>query len=483
MEPPLNPTGAERKLPVSSPTTENAPQLTRVLKLPAIVLFGLTYMSPVAVFTTYGIVNDETGGHLPAAYVLALGVMLLTAHSYGRMVRSYPAAGSAYKYAQKSFGGHIGFLTGWTLMLDYLFLPMVSFLLAGIYLHAEFPGVPQAVWSVGAALLVLVFNILGVKFISRITAIVMGITGLLLAFFVVVGGSKSQVGAGDAFQAFMPGDGQWGLLAGGAAILALSFLGFDAVSTLAEEAKNPRRTVPLGIILTTAIGGGLFILVAWIGSLVRPDNDFSNPDAAGAELMETVGGSALSGAFTAVYVLGCIGSAMVSQASVSRIIFSMGRDGLLPKRVFGRLHPKFGTPVGALIGVSVVAMLSTVLTLDQAVVMINFGALAAFSMVNLSVIKHYLFGRDKDLTPRSLLINGLLPGLGFATTVWLWTSLTGDTFVVGLVWMAVGVVLLAISTRFFTRRPPELHMDDAENEKLTAVAPGAAEEAPGAPVR
>ncbi|MFI2213749.1 APC family permease [Streptomyces sp. NPDC020141] len=460
---------------MSSSETEKAPQLTRVLRLPAIVLFGLTYMSPVAVFTTYGIVNDETAGHLPAAYVLALAVMMLTAHSYGRMVRSFPAAGSAYKYSQKVFGGHVGFLTGWTLMLDYLFLPMVSFLLAGIYLHAQFPGVPQGVWSVLVLLVVLAFNILGVKFVSRITAIVMGVTALLLITFVTLGGIESQVSAGEAFQSFVPESGQWSLLAGGAAILALSFLGFDAVSTLAEEAHNPRRTIPLGIILTTAIGGGLFILVAWIGSLVRPDNDFSNPDSAGAELMESVGGSALSGAFTAVYVLGCFGSAMVSQASVSRIIFSMGRDGLLPNRLFGRLNPRFGTPVGALIAVSAVALLSTVLTLDQAVVMINFGALAAFSMVNLSVIKHYLFGRGRTLGARSLLVNGLLPGLGFASTVWLWTSLTGETFVVGLVWMAVGVVLLAISTRFFTRKPPELHMDEAGDPAPgpeEAVAPG-----------
>ncbi|MFD8936174.1 APC family permease [Streptomyces sp. NPDC059578] len=466
---------------MSSTTTEKAPQLTRVLRLPAIVLFGLTYMSPVAVFTTYGIVGAETGGHLPAAYVLALAVMLLTAHSYGRMVRSFPAAGSAYKYSQKVFGGHVGFLTGWTLMLDYLFLPMVSFLLAGIYLHAQFPGVPQGVWSVLALLLVLAFNVIGVKFVSKVTAIIMGATAVLLAVFVALAGAKSNVPAGELFDSFVPASDQWSLLAGGAAILALSFLGFDAVSTLAEEAHNPRRTVPLGIILTTAIGGGLFILVAWVGALVRPDNNFTDPDSAGAELMRTVGGGAMSTAFTVVYVMGCIGSAMVSQASVSRIIFSMGRDGLLPQRVFGRLNPRFGTPVGALIAVSTVALLSVALTLDQAVVMINFGALAAFSMVNLSVIKHYLTGPKRSLAPRSLLINGLLPGLGFASTVWLWTSLTGETFVVGLVWMAVGVVLLAITTRFFTRRPPELHMG-MEDEDLTPGVPGAHRETTADPV-
>ncbi|MFF0116749.1 amino acid permease [Streptomyces prasinus] len=136
------------------------------------------------------------------------------------------------------------------------------------------------------------------------------------------------------------------------------------------------------------------------------------------------------------------------------LIFSMGRDGMLPKRFFGRLHPRYGTPVGALVLVSTVTLLSTVLTLDQAVGMIKFGAPAAFSMVNLSVIKHYFFGADRRRDPRSLLVNGLLPDLGFASTVWPWTSLTSDTFTVGLIWMAVGVVLLAVSTRFFTCQPP-----------------------------
>src|SRR5262249_49013193 len=137
-EPPLKQRRRRATMPVS-PSTNQQPraQLTRVLRLPAIVLFGLTYMSPVAVFTTYRIVDEQTRGHLPAAYVLALAVMMLTAHSYGRMVRAFPEAGSAYKYAQRAFGGHVGFLTGWALMLDYLFLPMISFLLAGIYLHAQ----------------------------------------------------------------------------------------------------------------------------------------------------------------------------------------------------------------------------------------------------------------------------------------------------------------------------------------------------------
>ncbi|MER6532061.1 APC family permease [Streptomyces sp. NPDC001508] len=449
-------------MPVS-PSTNQQPQaqLTRVLRLPAIVLFGLTYMSPVAVFTTYGIVDEQTRGHLPAAYVLALAVMLLTAHSYGRMVRAFPEAGSAYKYAQRAFGGHVGFLTGWALMLDYLFLPMISFLLAGIYLHAQFPAIPQQVWSIGLLLIVLAFNILGVKFLSRVTAVIMGATAVLLFLFILLAGTKTQASPGQMFDSFVPGSGQWSLLTGGAAILALGFLGFDAVSTLAEEAHDPRRTVPLGILLTTVIGGLLFVLMAWLGELVRPGGGFADPDSAGAELMNSVGGAALGTAFTFIYVLNCFGSAMVSQASVARIIFSMGRDGVLPRRPFGNLHPRFRTPVGPLVLVSLVAVLSAVLSLNDAVVMVNFGALAAFSMVNLSVIKHCLYRRG-HITPLSWLLDGLLPTLGFLSTVWLWTSLTGTTFTVGLIWMAAGIVLLAVITRGFTRRPPELRMDEGE---------------------
>ncbi|MCQ8193940.1 APC family permease [Streptomyces sp. RCU064] len=428
-------------------------------------------MSPVAVFTTYGIVDEQTRGHLPAAYVLALAVMMLTAHSYGRMVRAFPEAGSAYKYAQRAFGGHVGFLTGWALMLDYLFLPMISFLLAGIYLHAQFPAIPQQVWSIGLLLVVLVFNILGVKFLSRVTAVIMGATAVLLFLFILLAGTKTHASPGQMFDSFVPGAGQWTLLTGGAAILALGFLGFDAVSTLAEEAHNPRRTVPLGILLTTVIGGLLFVLVAWLGELVRPGGG-ADPDAAGTELMRSVGGAALGTAFTFIYVLNCFGSAMVSQASVARIIFSMGRDGVLPRRPFGKLHRRFRTPVGPLVVVSTVAVLSAVLSLDNAVVMVNFGALAAFSMVNLSVIKHYLYRRGR-ITLLSWLLDGLLPALGFLTTVWLWTSLTGVTFKVGLIWMAAGLVLLTVITRCFTRKPPELRMDESETDRKPDAEAGA----------
>ncbi|KAB8182471.1 APC family permease [Microbispora catharanthi] len=438
--------------------TESA-GLKRVLGVPGLTLFGLTYLAPVAVFTTYGAVTQVTEGHLPAAYVVALVVMLFTAFSYGRMARAYPTAGSAYTYTQQTFGGHIGFMTGWTLMLDYLFLPMINFLLIGIYLNSRFPEVPQWIFTLAALLLVLVLNVVGITVMNRVNVLVVGLSVVLIVVFAALS-LKHLAGhpAPSPFAPFTPGSGVFA----GAAILALSFLGFDAVSTLSEEAKEPRRAIPRAIVLTTLIGGLLFVLVAWMGSLVHPGyDDFANADTAGVDIMSALGGAAFETVFVGIYVVGAFGSAMTTQASVSRILYSMGRDGVLPRAAFARLHPRFRTPVVATAVVSAVSLVALFISLDNAVVMVNFGALIAFSMVNLTVVKHYLFDEGRR-SAADLVRYGLVPLVGFALTIWLWTSLSGVTFTVGLIWMAVGFVYLLALTRMFTRRPPVMSFSDAE---------------------
>ncbi|GIH65336.1 MULTISPECIES: APC family permease [Microbispora] len=433
--------------------------LKRVLGVPGLTLFGLTYLAPVAVFTTYGAVTQVTEGHLPAAYVVALVVMLFTAFSYGRMARAYPTAGSAYTYTQQTFGGHIGFMTGWTLMLDYLFLPMINFLLIGIYLNSQFPEVPQWIFTLAALLLVLVLNVVGITVMNRVNVLVVGLSVVLIVVFAALS-LKHLAGhpAPSPFAPFTPGSGVFA----GAAILALSFLGFDAVSTLSEEAREPRRAIPRAIVLTTLIGGLLFILVAWMGSLVHPGyDDFANADTAGVDIMSALGGAAFETIFVGIYVVGAFGSAMTTQASVSRILYSMGRDGVLPRAAFARLHPRFRTPIVATAVVSAVSLVALFISLDNAVVMVNFGALIAFSMVNLTVVKHYVLDEGRR-SAADLVRYGLVPLVGFALTIWLWTSLSGVTFTVGLIWMAVGFVYLLALTRMFTRRPPVMSFSDAE---------------------
>lgn len=289
---------------------------------------------------------------------------------------------------------------------------------------------------------------------------IVGLQALFIAVFVVLA-VVELTGSGQVDPvAPLVGTGEVGLdgLFAGAAILCLSFLGFDAVSTFAEESKDARTLVPRAIMLTTLIAGVTFIGLAYLSYLVLPTATFADVDAASLEVVAKVGGSFLSVFFTAAYVAGALGSALTSQASVSRIIFAMGRDGVLPRRIFGRLSRR-GTPVAAIVLTSVVALLALVISLTTISSLISFGALVAFSVVNLAVIKHFVID-GKRRTGRDLLSFLVLPLIGFAATVWLWTSLSGLTLLVGLCWAAVGFGYLLVLTRGFRRPTPQLDLKE-----------------------
>ena len=153
---------------------QNQGELKRTLSLPLLIGFGLAYLAPTVVFNYYGIwtADSGTGGHYPLALLIATVLMTFTAYSYTRMVKEYPTAGSAYVYVNKSVQPHIGFLTGWVMLLDYLLLPMVCYLLIGIYVNEYFPALPVWVIVVGCAALGAVFNIVGVKTASIIDSII-----------------------------------------------------------------------------------------------------------------------------------------------------------------------------------------------------------------------------------------------------------------------------------------------------------------------
>ncbi|MFF2494080.1 APC family permease [Agromyces sp. NPDC058064] len=451
--------------PLISPTQATA-QVTqgrfkRVLGTPSLVLFGLVYMVPLTVFTTYGIVTQLTGGRVPVAYLITLIAMVFTARSYARMSVAYPYAGSAYVYTQRSFGGAVGFLSGWALLLDYLFLPMINYLVLGIYLSASFPGIPAWVFVVGAIALVTVLNVVGIVSVNRTNLVIIAVQTIFIVVFLALAFSTA---AGNGVDPLLPftGDGTvegFGALFAGAAILCLSFLGFDSVSTLAEEAKDAKRSVPRAIMITTIGAGAIFIVISYAAQLVFPSNAFTDVDSAGLDVVAAAGGEWLSTLFIAGYVAGATGSALTSQASVARILFAMGRDGVLPRAVFGRLSKRFGTPVIAVLVVSAISMLALVFDLLLLSEMISFGALIAFSVVNLSVIKHYFIdGRERSGI--AVLNNLVLPLIGFALTVWLWTSLSGRTFIIGLSWLAFGVIILAIATKGFRRPVPMLDLKE-----------------------
>ncbi|MFB1295652.1 APC family permease [Mycobacterium sp. pW049] len=434
--------------------------LKRALGLPSLVLFGLVYMVPLTVFTTYGIVTETSGGRLPLAYIVTLIAMVFTALSYARMAAAIPVAGSAYTYTQRTFGAPVGFLAGWSLMLDYLFLPMLNYLVIGLYLNAAVPALPEWVIVLVTIAIVTVLNIVGIVSVARANFLIIAVQAVFIVVFLVLAiGKIAGYGSVDLLAPFT-GDGSAGGMSpvlAGAAILCLSFLGFDAVSTLSEEAKDARRTVPQAILIATIVSGIIFILLSYVSQLVFPSNDFADVDSGSLDVMVAAGGTFVNALFTAAYVAGATGSALTSQASVARILYAMGRDGILPRKVFGHVSVKFSTPVYAILVVSVISLLAIVIDLATLASLVSFGALVAFSVVNLSVIKHYFI----DLKDRSnIVLNLIAPAIGFLLTVWLWTSLSGMTLVLGLIWLAIGFVWLLVVTRGFRRPTPVLDLEE-----------------------
>lgn len=444
-------------------TTSSSPNEFRTLRqsmgIPTLVFFGLSYMVPMTVFTTYGIVNEITGGFLSTAYLLTLLAMLFTACSYAFMGKMVPSAGSAYAYTRVGLGSGVGFLTGWTVMIDYILLPMLNYLLIGLYLAERFPSVPAWVFSLIALVLVTGLNIVGVAAVKSANVVLVLLQVVFFAIFFVYAARAFDPSA-QLLDPFVGPGFDITSVASGAAVLCLSFLGFDAVSTMAEEAREPRRSIPRAVILTTVIGGLFFVAVSWFAHMASPDVMTGDAaDVAAVEMLTRIGGNLLTALFLAAYITGALGSALASQASVSRILYAMGRDRLLPRQIFGTLSPRFRTPVGAIIVVAVISLSALVADVDFVASIVSFGALSAFTMVNLSVIATYLVHAERR-TVATYLLYGAIPAGGFVLTAWLWTSLTPVAVILGLVWVAIGVSRLLWHTRMFSRPVPRMHLSE-----------------------
>ncbi|MBC9955103.1 APC family permease [Leucobacter sp. cx-42] len=439
--------------------------LTRTLKLPSLVLFGLAYLTPLIVLGIFGVIAEQTGGASASAYLIALVAMLFTASSYGRMAKAYPVAGSAYTYVRRTIDGRVGFLVGWAIMLDYLFLPMVIWLIGGSYLQAQFPAVPMPVWILGFIVITSALNIIGIQIADKANLILMSFQILVIAFFVAL--SIASVvrtdGAGGLFSSgpFI-GDGVGFVgIAGGAAVAAYSFLGFDAVTTLTEETVDPKRTVPRAILLVALIGGGIFVVVAYVTQLVQPGGTFESPDTAAFDIATKIGGNLFGAVFLAALVIAQFTSGLAAQASGSRLLFAMGRDGVLPKRFFGALNSRFHTPVLSILAIAVVGLIAMFMNVATSTSFINFGAFLAFIMVNTSVIVYWAKERRAGRSHNPVLYL-VFPVIGILVIAYLLAQLDLHAITLGSIWLLVGVVVLAITTRGFRVQPPELAVDSAE---------------------
>lgn len=441
-------------------------RLRRSLKLRHIVFLGLAFMAPLAVFDTFGLVSEATDGHVPLAYLAVLVAVGLTALSYARMARRITSAGSVYTYAGKALGAPAGFLVGWSATLDYVLLPMLNALLAAIYMGAVLPGVPAWVWVLSTVVVCTALNLVGVKLAAKVNvALVVIQAGVAIAFLVFA--VRAIVTHGESFgtTGFDPTTVSLPDLFGGASLLALSFLGFDAVSTLSEEAEQPHRDIPRAILLIVAAAGVFFLAITYAMQTLFPDvSAVGDIVGASPEMAKYIGGAAFQAAFVGGYLTAVLGCGLTQQMSAARLLFAMGRDGALPRAVFGRVDPRTGVPAVNVLLVGLIAASAVFLDLGSAASLINFGAYVAFAAVNLAVIGFWVrdrrAGRAEARGPVAAALQLLLPALGFAVNVALWISLDPPAKVVGIIWALVGVGVLTLRTGGFRRPAQTVNLEE-----------------------
>lgn len=436
-----------------------AGHLNATLGLGGVTLFGLAYMAPIIVLGIFGVIAEASAGASAGSYLLATVAMLFTAASYAKMSVHYPVAGSSYTYVRKALDSRLGFLVGWTILLDYLFLPLVIWLIGAAYLTGEFPAVPAWVWIVAFIVVTTALNILGLKVADKANLVLMALQFLVIALFIgfAVAHMVSRHGGGSLLSVTpFSGTGGFPAIAAGAAIAAYSFLGFDAVSTLTEDTKNPQRNIPRAIMLVALIGGVVFVTVAYILTLVQPGGTFPNADSLAADTARTIGGALFAAFFVTGLIIGQFTSGLAAQASVSRLLYAMGRDSVLPKKFFGTLSPRFFTPVFNIVPCGLIGLGAVFLSVATSTSFINFGAFTAFTLVNLSVIGYFVRHRhEQRLNPLTYVV---IPLIGAVVDVYLLTQLGSAALTLGVIWTSIGVVYLLVLTRGLRVPPPELSL-------------------------
>jgi len=435
---------------------KETPTLVKSLKLPQVVFMGLAWMTPMIYFTVYGVAFEAAGGMLAAAYVTAFIAIFFTAYSYSQMVKAYPISGSAYIYTKKAVHPIAGYLVGWALLLDYIFSPIIAILTFGIFMNTEFPSIPVFVWIIVMNVVLAIVNIVGIKSAARVSGLSVLFQIAFIILFCILVAKDILTGQTDSnsilsIAPFFNDHMSVGGVLSGAALICFCFLGFDAVTTMAEETINAKKTIPKAIFLIVIIAVVMYLAISYLSEIAFPNFTFTNPDNAAYSLVKLVGGNLLSSLFIMVLIVATFTQGVSSVTSVSRFLFALGRESILPKKLFTTIHPKYKTPVSNILFVSVISLSAVFINLDSAVLFVSFGALTAFTFVNLSVIFHYYI-KQKRRSPKETFLYLVFPLIGAGFIGWLLTLLDKTTLMIGLIWVAVGFVYLIVKSKWHMAR-------------------------------
>jgi putrescine importer len=461
---------------MSSTQTTNAVgpiQLRRALGLWDLILYGMIVIQPTAPMPAYGLMSQRAHGHAVTTILIAMVAMLFTAISYGRMARAYPSAGSAFTYVGSEIHAGLGYVTGWSMAMDYMINPIVCTILCSKFALNFFPEVPYPVLVIIFIALFTGLNLFGIKTSARINETMVAGMGIVILIFLAAAARYVIRTPHDGLAFFTrpfydPQTFTFSAVMGGTSLAVLTYIGFDGISTLSEEAENPRRNILLATVLVCLITGALASIEVYAAQLVWPGaQPFPDVDTAYVHVAGRAAGAWLFTLINVTLLVATAGSGMGSQLGAARLLFGMGRSNAIPKSFFGAIEPKRRIPRNNVLFVGVLALVGTAfLNFERAAELLNFGALLAFMGVNAaSFVRYYLRESKKTLS------NFLVPVLGFVICLLLWLNLSRPAKIAGVIWMTLGIVYGAIRTRGF--RSELVSFDaPAEDEGLVEAANG-----------
>ena len=416
-------------------------------------------MVPIAPFGIYGFVAQVSKGVVALAYAIGAAGMIFTALSYARMSEAFPIAGSVYSYASRGINDTVGFFAGWAILLDYILVPSLLYVVSGVALSAFIPGVPIFVWAFLFIIINTVINIVGIEFTAKFNKIVLVFELIVLGLFIFFGimvVATGKDGATLTFKPFFaPSKFSLSLVMGAVSIAVLSFFGFDGISTLLEETKGGIKSVGKATVISLLIVAALFMVQTWAAGMVVPDyTSLKNVNTAFYQVAQVAGGTwlMLLCSLATAFSWG-IADSLVAQTAISRILYSMARDGNMPKPL-AKVHQKFQTPYVATILVAVISIVISFAfssKIDSLTSLVNFGALTSFLILHFSVI-YYFTGKRKS---KKIFSHLIFPLIGLFVIAYVWYSLDISAKILGFSWLGVGVVYFLILS-FVLRKSSKL---------------------------
>ena len=424
---------------------DSQPGLRRSLKLWHLIVYGIIIIQPTAPMGVYGVVSNEAGGHVVTTILIAMVAMLFTAFSYGRMARVYPSAGSAYTYVGKELNPLLGYVVGWSMLMDYILNPIICVIWCSAAAQNVVPSIPYAAWAIAFVILFTALNLRGVKTSGRMNALLAAGMSIVVAIFLAEAIHYIAV-------VVRPVAGQWltpfydpatftpSRLFRGTSIAVLSYIGFDGISTMSEEVENPRRNIMIATVMTCLVIGILSAVEVYLAQLVWPAHTpfpDSMVDTAYVFVARRVGGVFLFQLLNATLLIANLGSGMAAQFGAARLLYGMGHANALPNRIFGAIDARSGIPRNNVLLVGACMLAGVFLmTYQSGAELLNFGAFIAFMGVNIAALVHYKF-RSKE----KVFLAATMPSIGLVVSAFIWLNLSHSAQLLGVAWIAIGIAL------------------------------------------